>query len=230
MNKNEHKRNKELYYASNVVRNLGFKPNKSMCADCPDIILPSATNRKIGVEVVTYSTQCHEEAQRALQEILDEYVQKVLDQQSNKRYEIFVHLIDLAIPTKINYKKNKSQIFKELDSLIFPDKQNVKCKFLEQVNLMELPKLECSHIACVETFEYETLKENVLLHCIKQKEEKLKKYKLLANNKTIQEYYLAIFFPIEACAELSGYRLPEAFQTEYDRIYLTDSLYLNRIK
>ena len=45
MNKNEHKRNKELYYVSNVVRNLGFEPNKSMCADCPDIILPSATNR-----------------------------------------------------------------------------------------------------------------------------------------------------------------------------------------
>lgn len=38
MNKNEHKRNKELYYVSNVVRNLGFEPNKSMCANCPDII------------------------------------------------------------------------------------------------------------------------------------------------------------------------------------------------
>ena len=31
-------------------------------------------------------------------------------------------------------------------------------------------------------------------------------------------------------AELRGYNLPETFKTDYDRIYLVDPFYMNRIK
>ena len=77
---------------------------------------------------------------------------------------------------------------------------------------------------------YEELNENILLDCISGKEQKLKGYKTLAENSTISEYYLVVFFPINEHAEMRGYVLPETFKTEYERIYLVDSFYTNRIK
>ena len=49
-------------------------------------------------------------------------------------------------------------------------------------------------------------------------------------NQTIQEYYLIVFFPFNEHAELRGYQLPTDFKTSYDRIYLVDLFYTNRIK
>ena len=74
MNKRDIKHRDELYKASAIISQLGFVPDESMCDDCPDLILPSVDNRKIGIEVVTYSTQIYEQSENALYKILDEYV------------------------------------------------------------------------------------------------------------------------------------------------------------
>ena len=52
----------------------------------------------------------------------------------------------------------------------------------------------------------------------------------MPGNRNIKEYYLVVFFPIKEHAELRGYALPNNFKTDYDRIYLVDPFYLNRIK
>ena len=49
MNKRDIKHRDELYKASTIISQLGFVPNESMCGDCPDLILPSVDNRKIGI-------------------------------------------------------------------------------------------------------------------------------------------------------------------------------------
>lgn len=229
MSNHAHKHIKELFYASSVIKELGFSPDETMCADRPDIVLPSVENRRIGIEVVTYSTQCHEEAGMALQKILNEYAWEILDKRTEKRFEIQIHLMDLAIPTNIKYQTIKNEIFKELDSLILPEQPRINRMYIEQVDLMELPNLERSHISCVEAYLYDTLNENVLLTYIQQKEQKLKEYKSLDENQTIQEYYLVIFFPLEEGAELREYTLPNTYKTAYDRIYLVDLFYCNRI-
>ena len=49
-------------------------------------------------------------------------------------------------------------------------------------------------------------------------------------NQSIKQYFLVIYFPFNEHAELRGYKLPGGFETKYDRIYLVDSFFINRIK
>lgn len=56
MTKEEIKHRDELSKASHIIRELGYEPNISMYDDRPDIVLPSKTDRRIGIGVVTYST------------------------------------------------------------------------------------------------------------------------------------------------------------------------------
>lgn len=230
MSKDEIKHRDELFKASRVIKELGFDPDESMCRDRPDIVLPSVGDAKIGIEVVTYSTHQYEEAEDALYKILDEYIDERLDKRSEKRYEIGVLFNDLSIPTDINYQKIKEQLFDELDDLLFLRQPLKDHLFLTDVTAMENPGATRSFIGDDICVEYDTLNEQVLLDCIKQKELKLKKYKSLKENSTIKEYYLVIFFPVKEHAEVRGYFLPKSFKTDYNRIYLVDYFFTNRIK
>ncbi len=230
MNKTEIKHRDELGKASRIISELGYMPEESMCSDKPDICLPSAGNRQIGIEVVAYSTHCHEESESALYKIFDEYIKERLDKYSEKRYEIGVLFNDLSIPTNINYKKAKEQIFKEIDSLILPNKPLTERQYIADITAMENPGVEHSFITGDSFVVYDELDEQILLDCIRKKEQKLKNYKAMLENRAIREYYLVVFFPIKEHADLRGFTLPEGFKTDYDRIYLVDPFYMNRIK
>lgn len=230
MNTNEYKHRDELFKASPVIKELGYIPDDSMCDDKPDIILPSINDRKIGIEVVSYSTHQYEEAEDALYKILDEYIDERLDKRSEKRYEIGVLFNDLSIPTNINYKQVKEQLYDELDDLLFYHQPLRDHLYLADVTAMEHPGAKRSFIGNDICVEYDDLNEKVLIDCIRQKERKLLMYKTLTKNSTIQEYYLVIFFPVKEHAEIRGYIPPDSFKTKYNRIYLVDYFYTNRIK
>lgn len=230
MNSEEIKHRDELFKASRVIKELGFEPNESMYSDRPDIVLPSADEPKVGIEVVTYSTHKYEKAEDALYKILNKYIDERLDKRSEKRYEIGVLFNDLSIPTDINFNKEKEQIFDELDDLLFRHLPLKNYQYFADVTIAENPGVERSFIGQDTFVVYDDLNEQVLLDCIKQKEKKLTKYKSLKENSTIQEYYLVIYFPVKEHAELRGYSLPESFDTNYNRIYLVDYFYTNRIK
>jgi len=231
MIKTEIKHIDELDKASRIIKELGYEPDETMCDDRPDICLPSKDNRLIGIEVVAYSTHRYEESENALYKILNEYIVEKLDKKSNKRYEMGVSFTGLGIPTNINYKKVKEQIFKEIETLmLFPDSQ-FEGKYIESITAFENPGVEHSFIGPDTIVEYDDLDEKTLLDCINSKEQKLKGYRVMEENKTIKEYYLVIFFPTNEHAEVRGYKLPNSFETKYDRIYLVDSFnYINRIK
>ena len=229
MTKEEIKHRDELSKASHIIRELGYEPNISMCDDRPDIVLPSKTDRRIGIEVVTYSTHRYEESENVLYKIFQEYIER-LDKCSEKRYEIGVMFTNLEVPVDINYKKVKEQIFDEIDSLLLPNQPAMNRHFIESVTAWENPGVEHSFIACDTVVEYDDLDEKTLLDCINKKENKLQGYRLLEDNNSISEYYLVVFFPINEHAELRNYLLPDTFKTGYDRIYLVDSFYTNRIK
>ena len=136
----------------------------------------------------------------------------------------------LQVPVGINYKKIKKQLFDEIDSLMLPNLPPMNRQYIESVTAWENPGVEHSFMTCDTVVVYEELNENILLDCISGKEQKLKGYKTLAENSTISEYYLVVFFPINEHSEMRGYVLPETFKTEYERIYLVDPFYTNRIK
>ena len=220
----------ELGKASHVIKELGFEPDELMCDDRPDIVLPSRTDRLIGIEVVAYSTHRYEESEDVLYKIFNEYIEERLDKRSAIRYEIGVMFTDLQVPVGINYKKVKKQIFDEIDSLMLPNHPPMNRQYIESVTAWENPGVEHSSMTCDTVVIYEELNEKTLLDCISGKEQKLKAYKALSENSTINEYYLVVFFPINEHAEIRGYTLPETFKTGYDRIYLVDPFYTNRIK
>lgn len=230
MTKEEIKHIDELGKASKVISELGYVPDISMCCDKPDICLPSAQNRQIGIEVVAYSTNRYEESENALYKIFNEYIIDRLDKYSDKRYEIGVLFTGLDIPTNINYKKVKEQIFLEIDNLMLSNQPTIERHYIEDITAMENPGVEHSFITGDTFVVYNELDKQILLDCIKKKEQKLKGYKVLKENRDIKEYYLVVFFPIKEHAELRGYSLPEGFKTDYDRIYLVDPFYMNRIK
>ena len=231
MTKTDIKHIDELGKASRMIKELGYEPDESMCDDRPDIVLPSKTDRQIGIEVVTYSTHRYEESENVLYKIFNEYIEERLDKRSEKkRYEIGVMFTDLQVPVGINYKKVKKQLFDEIDSLMQPNQPPKNRQYIESVTAWENPGVEHSFMTCDTVVVYEELNEKILLDCISGKEQKLKVYKTLPENSTISEYYLVVFFPINEHAELRGYMLPATFKTDYDRIYLVDPFYLNRIK
>lgn len=230
MTKTDLKHIDELGKASRIIREFGYVPDESMCDDRPDIVLPSKTDRQIGIEVVTYSTHRYEESENVLYKIFNEYIEERLDKRSETRYEIGVMFTNLQVPVCINYKKIKEQLFDEIDSLMLSNQPPMNRQYIESVTAWENPGVEHSFIACDSFVIYEALDEKTLLDCINRKEQKLKGYKTLAENSTISEYYLVVFFPINEHAELRGYTLPETFKTDYDRIYLVDPFYMNKIK
>ncbi len=230
MNKLYAKHIDELGNASRVISELGYKPEESMCSDKPDICLPSKDNRQIGIEVVKYSTHRYEEAENALYKILEEYIKERLDRYSDKRYEIGILFTNLNIPVNVNYKKIKERIFEELDNLLLPQHPPIDRQYIADITVQENPGVMHSFISHDIIVEFDDLDEQELFECIKKKEIKLKDYKTMGRNKTIREYYLVVFFPINEHAELRNYTLPDRFETSYDRIYLVDPFYSNRIK
>jgi hypothetical protein len=230
MTKEEIKHRDELGKASRIISELGYVPDETMCCDKPDICLPSKDERQIGIEVVAYSTHRYEKSEDALYKIFNEYIEERLDKRSAKRYEIGVMFSDLQVPVGINYKKVKKQIFDEIDNLMIPNQPPMNRQYIESVTAWENPGVEHSFITCDTVVVYEDLNEKILLDCISVKEQKLKGYKILEEKNTISEYYLVVFFPINEHAELRGYTLPETFKTNYDRVYLVDSFYMNKIK
>ena len=231
MSKEVIKHRNELGMAWQIISELGYVPDESMCSDKPDICLPSKDNKLIGIEVVAYSTHRYEKSEDALYKILNEYIVERLDKNSDKRYEIGVTFTGLGIPTNINFKKVKEQIYKEIDTLFqFPDSQ-MDFKYIESITAFENPGVEHSFIGPDTVVEYNDLDETTLMDCINKKELKLKGYKAKEENKTIKEYYLVVYFPTNEHAEMRGYILPNGFETNYDRIYLVDSFnYINRLK
>lgn len=219
----------ELGKASRIIKELGYELDETMCDDRPDIVLPSKTDRQIGIEVVTYSTHRYEESENVLYKIFNEYIEERLDKRSEIRYEIGVMFTNLQVPVGISYKKVKEQLFDEIDSLMLPNQPQMNRQYIESVTAWENPGVEHSFITCDNFVIYENLDEKTLLDCISRKEQKLKGYKMQEKNNTINKYYLIVFFPINEHAELRGYTLPHTFTTEYNRIYLVDPFYTNRI-
>lgn len=230
MTKEEIKHRDELGKASRIISELGYVPDDSMCSDKPDICLPSKENRQVGIEVVAYSTHRYEKSENALYRILNDYIAERIDKESDMRYEIGVLFTGLDIPVNINYKKAKEQIYQEIESLLYPEMPQIERQYIADVTAMENPGVEHSFISCDSFVVYDELDEQTLLNCIKGKEQKLKDYKVMPENASIREYYLVVFFPINEHADMRGYTLPEGFKTDYDRIYLVDPFYTNRIR
>ena len=230
MTKEEIKHRDELGKASRIISELGYVPDETMCCDKPDICLPSKDERQIGIEVVAYSTHRYEKSEDALYKIFNEYIEERLDKYSDKRYEIGVLFTNLSVPVDINYKKVKEQIYGEIDNLMLPNQPQMERQYIADITAMENPGVEHSFITCDSFVVYDKLDEKMLWDCIKGKEQKLKGYKAMLENASIREYYLVVFFPINEHADLRGYTLPDGFRTDYDRIYLVDPFYTNRIK
>ena len=231
MNKNSNKKKAELFIqAGKVIELLGFKPAMEMCDEKPDLVLPSKTDRQIGIEVTEYIRKELAKNEDSIYKILREYAKR-LDKKTDKRYLINVDFQYGEMPTNVLFNSIKEDIFKEIDSFIFPNDIKVTLKYIENVSITEVPGIEESFASLgAQVYVYGETNEELILDCIRKKEKKLTEYKSLPQNQTINEYYLVIYASILEHPEVRDYNLPEDFKSDYDRIYFVDYFEMKQLK
>lgn len=229
------KRKDELRMVSPLLKELGYKPNLNMCGERldvrPDIFLPSIDNRKIGIEVTEYVTKKRKEAEISLYRIFKKYEKNFNAKQKNRHGFITVDFKEDKDPYELNYREIESQLFKELDSFLFPDNYLENYIYLKNAIFHELSNASYTTIRMgAECYFADIINEPLLIGRIKDKELKLKKYKQIPENQTIEEYWLAIYASFIEHPENRYFKLPENFETEYSRIYFIDDAYCKQIK
>lgn len=231
MKKDDIKKKAELYVqARKVIESLGYEPSMDMCAEAPDIILPSNIDKQIGIEVTEYLRSEMAKNDDSLYKVLKQYTQR-LDKKTEKRYIIDVEFAYGERPTNINYNSIKEELFDEIDRFIFHSDKGLQLKYIDDVSYTEVPGMNDSFASIgAEVYEYGETDEKLLLDCIKKKEIKLSKYKALQENQTIKEYYLVIYASRLEHPEVRDYDLPKGFTTDYDRIYFVDDFEMKRLK
>lgn len=196
------------------LKNPDLKDNES-----PDFKL-SYYNWNIGIEVVSYIPASHKD-ENAFEKILEEYA-KLLDSKTEKRYFISV-IPKFGFAQDINYKENKTKIFKELDGFYTKTLTDEHSTYFGDVSFDEVDSsVYTKSVALLDGYqEYNDVQHSILLPLIEDKEKKLDKYKEL--NTDIDEYWLIIFVPYYSKIDIrNGIKSPKEFRSIYNRIYITD--------
>jgi len=229
------KRKDELRMVAPLLEELGYKPNLNMCGERlnvrPDIFLPSIDNRRIGIEVTEYVTKKRKKAEKSLYRVFKKYEKIFYAKQNNRHGFITVEIKEDKDPYELNYREIESQLFKELDSFLFPNNCFVNYMYLKNAIFHELSNASLTKVHLgAECYFADTINEPLLIERIKDKELKLKAYRQIPDNRTIEEYWLAIYASFIEHPENRYYKLPDNFETQYSRIYLIDDAYCKQIK
>ena len=241
-NNSKCKQENELLKISPLIRSLGYIPNFNMCGDKPDICLPSFENREIGIEVTEYAERyyikavCNEQvrgnlqlkAHQDLKKIMDSYIEYFDSIEKDNRYypkesgyRITIWLAGSLFPYQYNLKDYKNVIFNEIDNYLFPSNTFIDNKFIADARLELIPNASKSvidyqrgYIDCISPVD-----DNVISEIIKEKNNKLLKYKKCKCNESVIEFWLAICLPNHIQDATEKYKVPSDVQTNYDKIY-----------
>ena len=221
------KKKEELLISTLLLHQLGYEPDDKMSSEEPDIIIPSKDDGNIGVEVTKYLNETDSACYNNFQKILEEYAvrfdeKKKTDIRYNSHisYRIRVFLHGGFAPKIIDCRQKKQQIVEEIDNFLFPHGE-FNNDYVESVEIDSAPNLSHTKVSICYIGVYEDIDEGLLFSRIKDKDKKLRRYKQLVKNKNLKEYYLLIFIPELHQIDIKSYKLPNVFETDYNRIYLT---------
>lgn len=119
-------------------------------------------------------------------------------------------------------KKHKDELFKDLDRQLFPSTEFIDTKYVANIDPVPAGNLTKSEFQICYINQIVQVRPSSLIDIVKKKEAKLKKYKLLERNKSIQEYWLAI--GIEEQFDFYSVEIPQDFKTGFSKIYAVNSI------
>ena len=227
-NRDGAKKKEELMISTLLLHQLGYEPDDKMSSEGPDIIIPSKEHGNIGIEVTKYLNKTDSACLNNFNKVLEDYAvlfdkkkKEDIRYDPNISYRIRVFLQGGFAPSIKEWKHKKECIFEEIDRYLFPSQSLINNEYVEYANKYEAPNLPKTKVELSYIGVYGEIDEELLFSRIRDKEEKLKKYKTLEKNKELKEYFLLIFIPELHQVDIKGYQLPKDYKTEYDRIYLT---------
>lgn len=222
------KKKEELMISTLLLHQLGFEPDDKMSSEEPDIIVPSKEYGIIGIEVTKYLNKTDSACLNNFKKVLEDYAEMFDEKKKtnirynpNISYRITVFLHGAFAPHMKDCRQKKEQLFHELDNILFPKDLIVDNDYVSSVSIYEASHLSKTKISVTYLGVYENIDERLLISRIKDKEEKLRRYKRLDKNKNLKEYYLLIYIPELHQVDIKGYHLPNDYKTDYNRIYLT---------
>ena len=77
---------------------------------------------------------------------------------------------------------------------------------------------------------YSQIDEALLQNCIRGKEEKLREYKNIKENKSISEYWLAIIISDPIQVDIKDFKLHGTIKSDYNKIFLIKGIHCIQIK
>lgn len=252
-NNSKYKQENELLKISPLIRSLGYTPNFNMCGDKPDICLPSFENKEIGIEVTEYAERYHVKvesnekvrgdllfkARQDLKNILDSYIDYFDNREKDNRYypkksgyRITIWFAGGLFPYQYNLKDYKDDIFKEIDNYLFPSNIFIDKEFIADVRLDSIPNAsktvidyQRGYVDCMTP-----IVDSIISEIIKEKNDKLQKYKECKGNESIKEFWLAICLPNHIQDVTGKYRVTSDVQTSYDKIYFVQDSRVWQVK
>ena len=235
------KQRKELVCISSLLCQYGYNESADMCSDKPDICLPSKNNRQIGIEITEYTYPKDEKDFSALYRLLKEYISGISERKQNvalqkfskeKHYCLTVWLHGGSFPRISNVSRQRKQIIDELDRFAFPSHESIVNKYIATLEIEEITNPEVSEsivrIPYVEV--YSQIDEVLLQNCIRGKEEKLREYKNIKENKSISEYWLAIIISDPIQIDIKDFKLHGTIKSDYNKIFLIKGIQCIQIK
>lgn len=242
MNQSKCKSIAELYSIVPILKSLEIPIDDVICSDKPDIRIKK-DGKIIGIE----ETKCFssENVRRAYSR-QDNICKKYKEYLSSKGYsgvEVRLQFKEYlhVILQKKNYDSNlNEEIFEELERYREKSEINDDRKWytihpreyyhFKYVDWAEFKQSNSEYIYVLETRSWicSTVKTEWVKQCIENKEISLQKYKMLDDNKDVDEYWLCINVPTETGCYFDYFT--DTFHSEYQRIYLTQNSDIKRIK
>ncbi len=243
----------ELYYATPILKHLGLSESVHS-SDSPDLLV-DLDGKTIGVEVVScYPDEEGEGSYSALEgrvySVCREYSKK-LKKEGVRGLFGSITFTDAAykVDTTVSTHRFKEIVFREIDikSEQFRDEERLNlpegnddyfdkmvagyydCKYVESVYYHELNDSDIVEFCPSKVGYILTLDPKFVVACIDKKDAKLSQYKEMQKNEGISEYWLFIYNSRVTFCDLDGFEMPE-FRTSYDRVYVTDSGIVLRLK
>lgn len=247
------KQEKELSKISPLIQSIGYTPDYNMCGDRPDICIPSCENKIIGIEVTDYAERYYpkgnnneivrgnlqQKARKDFDKIMESYADYFDQRKSDNSfytkelgYRITIWFCGGLFPYQDNLSTFKEIIYKEIDSFLFPTKTFLDNKSISDARADIIPNASKSiidyQLGFVECLT--PVDDNIVSEIIKEKNDKLLKYKECKGNESIKEYWLAICLPYQIQFVFENNIVESDIQTNYDKIFFVQDCKVWQVK
>jgi len=247
------KQQQELFYATPILEHLGIR-DFVHSSDSPDLLV-DMDGKMIGIEIVScypdengkgsfsalvnrvYSV-CREYSDKLKREGVSGRVGYISFTEAAYQFDKTVStyrfkqiaIDEIGLKTeqflceqRLNTREGKEEYFDKMASGYFD------CRYVESVSYHDLQDIDIVEFRPMRVGYFLTIDPKFVIACIDKKEAKLSQYKSMPKNKDISDYWLFIYNPTNTFRDLDGFEMPE-FQTSYDRVYMTDSGIVLRLK